>query len=66
MYEYLRGEVAARGESHAVVEVSGVAYRLACSASTLRKVPPEAAASSPTVSRLIVREDRLDLFGFSD
>lgn len=64
MYEYLRGEIAARGEGAAVVEVNGVAYRLACSASTLRKVPPKGPCRLFT--HLIVREDRLDLFGFSD
>ena len=64
MYEYLRGEVAARGEGAAVVEVIGVAYRLVCSASTLRKVPPKGPCRLFT--HLIVREERLDLFGFAD
>jgi Holliday junction DNA helicase RuvA len=64
MYEYLRGEVAARGEGATVLEVNGIAYRLACSASTIRKVP--AKGPCRLFAHLIVREERLDLFGFAD
>jgi len=64
MYEYLRGEVAARGEGATVLEIGGIAYRLACSASTLRKVPPK--GSCRLFTHLVVREERLDLFGFAD
>ncbi|MFI5401957.1 MAG: Holliday junction branch migration protein RuvA [Planctomycetota bacterium] len=64
MYEYLRGEVARRDEGAAVLEVGGIAYRLVCSASTLRKVPPKGPCRLFT--HLIVREERLDLFGFAD
>jgi Holliday junction DNA helicase RuvA len=64
MYEYLRGEVAARGEGAAVLDVNGVAYRLACSASTIRRVPPKGPCR--LFAHLIVREERLDLFGFAD
>jgi Holliday junction DNA helicase RuvA len=64
MYEFLRGEVAARGDGATVLEVNGVAYRLVCSASTLRKVPPK--GTCRLFAHLIVREERLDLFGFAD
>lgn len=64
MYEYLRGEVAARGEGATVLEVNGIAYRLACSLSTIRKVPPKGPCR--LFAHLIVREERLDLFGFAD
>jgi Holliday junction DNA helicase RuvA len=64
MYEYLRGEVKGRGESAAVLDVGGVAFRLLCSSSTLRRVPPEGPCRLFT--HLLVREERLDLFGFAD
>jgi Holliday junction DNA helicase RuvA len=64
VYEYLRGEVTHRGDSAAVLDVGGVAFRLSCSTSTLRKVPP--AGTCRLFTHLIVREERLDLFGFAD
>jgi Holliday junction DNA helicase RuvA len=64
MYEFVRGEIVARGDGAAVLETNGIAYRLLCSASTLRKVP--ARGPCRLFTHLIVREERLDLFGFSD
>jgi len=64
MYEYLRGEIVKRGEGATVLEVNGIAYRLACSASTIRKVPPQGPCR--LFAHLIVREERQDLFGFAD
>lgn len=64
MYESLRGDVVTRGDGAAVLEVNGIAYRLACSASTIRKVPPKGPCR--LFAHLIVREERLDLFGFAD
>ena len=64
MYEFFQGEIVRRGEASVVLAVGGVAYRLACSASTLRRLPPEGAAR--VYAHLVVREDRHDLYGFSD
>ena len=58
MYEYLRGEIAGRGEGAAVLDVNGIAYRLACSTSTLRKIPPKGPCR--LFAHLIVREKDLD------
>ena len=41
MYEFLEGQVVRRGEGATVLATNGIGYRLACSASTIRKVPPQ-------------------------
>ena len=64
MFEYFHGEVAERGDGSAVLDVNGVAYRLACSASTLRRLPPRGPAR--LFAHLVVREDRQELYGFFD
>ncbi|HEY6760305.1 MAG TPA: Holliday junction branch migration protein RuvA [Baekduia sp.] len=65
MIALIAGEVSVRRPDHVVVETaSGVGYRLAVSAETLRQVP----AAGETVSlltHLVVREDALSLFGFA-
>jgi Holliday junction DNA helicase RuvA len=64
MYEFVQGQVIHRGEGATILETHGIGYRLACSASTIRKVPPQGPCRLYT--HLIVREERLDLFGFAD
>ncbi|MHC4550284.1 MAG: Holliday junction branch migration protein RuvA [Planctomycetota bacterium] len=64
MYEYLRGEIVSRGEAAAVLEVGGVAYRLACSASTLGKLPTR--GETKLYVHLLVRDERQELYGFAD
>jgi Holliday junction DNA helicase RuvA len=65
MIALVAGEVHVRRPDHVVVETaSGVGYRLAVSAETLRQVP----AAGETVSlltHLVVREDALSLYGFA-
>ena len=65
MIALVAGEVSVRRPDHVVIETaSGVGYRLAVSAETLRQVP----AAGETVSlltHLVVREDALSLFGFA-
>jgi Holliday junction DNA helicase RuvA len=65
MIALVAGEVFVRRPDHVVIETaSGVGYRLAVSAETLRQVP----AAGETVSlltHLVVREDALALFGFA-
>ncbi len=63
MYEFLRGDIVRRGEGQAVLEVGGVGYVLAISASTLAQMPPS--GSFILLTHLVVREDRQDLYGFA-
>jgi len=60
----VRGEVTVRRPDHVVVECSGVGYRLAVSAHTLRAVP---AAGEETLlhTHLVVRDDGMQLYGFA-
>jgi Holliday junction DNA helicase RuvA len=59
------GEVFVRRPDHVVIETaSGVGYRLAVSAETLRQVPA-AGESVSLLTHLVVREDALSLYGFA-
>ena len=63
MIALLRGEVAVRRTDHVVILCSGVGYRAAVSAETLRHVP--AVGEETTLhGHLIVRDDALSLYGF--
>jgi Holliday junction DNA helicase RuvA len=64
MIASVRGTVLVRRPGQVVVEAAGVGYRLAVSAETLRDVP---AAGSQAVlhSHLVLRDDGIQLFGFS-
>jgi Holliday junction DNA helicase RuvA len=65
MIALIAGEVSVRRPDHVVVETaSGVGYRLAVSAETLRQVPA-AGESVSLLTHLVVREDALSLFGFA-
>ncbi|MGQ0614461.1 MAG: Holliday junction branch migration protein RuvA [Planctomycetaceae bacterium] len=63
MFDYVLGAVASRDESVVVLDVGGVGYRFTVSASTLRRVP--AAGEAKLLAHLMLREERLDLFGFA-
>lgn len=65
MISLLRGRVALRRPDHVVVDCGGVGYRLAVSAHTLDRVPPEG-ADVQLHSHLVVRDDALALYGFAD
>ncbi|HEY3758517.1 MAG TPA: Holliday junction branch migration protein RuvA [Solirubrobacteraceae bacterium] len=63
MIGLLRGEVAVRRADHVLLLCSGVGYRAAVSAETLRHVP--AVGKQTTLhTHLIVRDDALSLYGF--
>jgi Holliday junction DNA helicase RuvA len=65
MIALVAGEVVVRRPDHVVIETaSGVGYRLAVSAETLRQVP---AIGEPVslLTHLVVREDALALYGFA-
>jgi Holliday junction DNA helicase RuvA len=65
MIALVAGEVHVRRPDHVVIETaSGVGYRLAVSAETLRQVPA-AGESVSLLTHLVVREDALSLFGFA-
>jgi holliday junction DNA helicase RuvA len=65
MIALVAGEVAVRRPDHVVIETaSGVGYRLAVSAETLRHVPAVGATVS-LHAHLVVRDDALALYGFA-
>jgi Holliday junction DNA helicase RuvA len=65
MIALVAGDVSVRRPDHVVIETaSGVGYRLAVSAETLRQVPA-AGESVSLLTHLVVREDALSLFGFA-
>jgi Holliday junction DNA helicase RuvA len=65
MIALVAGEVHVRRPDHVVIETaSGVGYRLAVSAETLRHVPA-AGGSVSLLTHLVVREDALSLYGFA-
>jgi holliday junction DNA helicase RuvA len=59
----VRGEVIVRRPDHVVVECSGVGYRLAVSANTLRGVP-SAGNEALLHTHLVLRDDGMQLYGF--
>jgi holliday junction DNA helicase RuvA len=63
VYEFLRGEVAARRPSDLVVDVRGVGYRLTIPLSSYERLPDSGEVTIYT--HLHVREDALRLFGFA-
>lgn len=64
MIAFLRGQLAAKGEGFALVDVGGVGYRLNMSAISLSRLPKE--GSQCTLhTHLQVREDDMSLFGFA-
>ena len=64
MIAFVRGQVAEVGLSSAVVEVGGVGLELLCTPGTLAALRVGSPARLPT--SMVVREDSLTLFGFSD
>ena len=64
MFAYFRGKLVSVLPEEAIVEVSGIAYRLLISATTSRHLP-EPGNEVLLFSHLYVREDALQLYGFS-
>lgn len=64
MIGFLSGTVAGRTSDSCFLDVAGVGYRLACSASTLALLPADGEAFR-LWTHLHVREDALALFGFA-
>jgi holliday junction DNA helicase RuvA len=60
----VRGQVLVRRPDHVVVECSGVGYRLAVSANSMRTVPA-VGAETLLHTHLILRDDGMNLYGFA-
>lgn len=65
MIATLRGTVAEKNLSDAVIDVNGVGYRVFFSLLSLARLPEEGQAVTVRI-RTVVREDAFDLFGFRD
>ena len=64
MIASVRGEVLVRRPDHVVIETSGVGYRLAVSAETLKAVPAHGKQAT-LHAHLVVRDDAMQLYGFA-
>lgn len=64
MIAYLEGKIASKGVNELVLDVGGVGYLLQCSMTTLSSLP-QTGETYRVYTHLSVREDALDLFGFS-
>jgi holliday junction DNA helicase RuvA len=64
MIAAVSGEVLVRRPDHVVIDASGVGYRLAVSAETLKSVPARGKSTS-LHAHLVARDDSLSLYGFS-
>lgn len=64
MIGFLSGTVAARSPDGCFIEVNGVGYRIACSATTIAALPADG-KQIRLFTHLHVREDSLALFGFA-
>lgn len=64
MIGFLTGEVAAADTDGCIIDVGGVGYRLACSATTLSALPATG-QTARLFTHLHVREDILALYGFA-
>ena len=64
MIGYLEGRIALRTPDGCYLDVSGVGYRLHCSATTLARLPDQG-ASCRLWTHMHVREDVLALYGFA-
>ncbi|MCL6638894.1 MAG: Holliday junction branch migration protein RuvA [Firmicutes bacterium] len=64
MFAFLKGRLAAVESSSVVLEVSGIGYRVHVPLSLLHRLPP-AGEELMLHTHLVVREDDLQLYGFS-
>lgn len=65
MFYSLNGILLHKDTSAAVIECGGVGYRCMCSFNTLRKLPP-VGEQAFLFTALLVRDDAMELLGFSD
>lgn len=62
MYDYIKGNLARKAESYAVVEANGVGYKIITTKSSLANIKD---GEVTFYTYLYVREDIFDLYGFS-
>lgn len=62
MYDYIKGKLARKAESYAVVEANGVGYKIITTKSSLANIKD---GEVTFYTYLYVREDIFDLYGFS-
>ena len=63
MYEYLSGRVDYIGEDYAVIDISGLGYRVFTTQNSMKSLKP--GEISKIFTHLIVKEDDLVLYGFA-
>ena len=63
MIDSVAGDVIRKGSDHIVVDTDGIAYRIFCTATTLHEC--REGHSTLVYTHLIVRDDAMQLFGFS-
>ena len=70
MFYYIKGLLVATDQNYAVLDVGGVGYKLTISGNTRSSLPPFRSVKEPPTVLLYtpfaVREDDVELFGFSD
>ncbi|OQB14771.1 MAG: Holliday junction ATP-dependent DNA helicase RuvA [Firmicutes bacterium ADurb.Bin193] len=64
MYDYIKGSLARVGETYAVVDASGIGYKISTSAKSLREAG-KAGDSVCFYTHLHVREDIFEIYGFT-
>lgn len=65
MIVMLTGNIVELTSSHVVLDVNGVGYELGISATTAQSLPGQGASGVTLLTRLVVREDSMTLFGFA-
>ena len=68
MFYYISGNLTHLESGFAVLDVGGVGYKLTISGTTYNAMPPRSASNPPMVklyTYLAIREDDIELFGFS-
>ena len=65
MIAFLKGKVSSTDETGAIIDVNGVGFNVIMPAIDINKLP-EVGAETLVYTYLYVREDVMDLFGFSD
>lgn len=64
MYYYIKGKYITKSDSFAVIEAGGIGYKIYTSALNLEKMPSPGSELT-MYTHLYVREDVMDLYGFS-
>lgn len=64
MIVQLTGSIVEATASHVVLDVAGVGYELGISANTAAALPPAGEAGVTVLTRLVLRDDAVELYGF--